>query len=108
MNAGYLLDAWGGGAAIQMVADVLTAVSFLSIILALILVAARREAAKYRRTLFIFAFFVLFAGFSRVVSLSPLSRFQAAWSLITATLSVLTAFTIVFNLPRYLRIPKIA
>lgn len=108
MNGGYSLDLGGSGTAIQMISDILTAISFLSIFLALSLVAIKREAVKYRRTLFIFAFFVLFAGGGRILSLTAAPHFQSWWSLASASLSVLTAIIIVFNLPRYLRMPKIA
>src|SRR5262245_36645333 len=106
MNGGF--DFGANWAAVQASSDVLIALSFLSIFVALCLVAARREAAKYRRTLIIFAFFVLFAGVGRIWSLSPAVRFQSWWTLATALLSVLTAAIIIANLPRYLRLPKIA
>jgi PAS domain S-box-containing protein len=108
MNFGYLFDVGAAGGAIEMAADILTAISFLSIFLALTLVVAKREAVKYRRTLFILAFFVLLAGLGRILSLTSFSRLQAGWNLISAALSVVTAIIVVFNLPRYLRMPKIA
>jgi PAS domain S-box-containing protein len=103
-----MFDFGGSAPAMQVLADVLTAVSFLSIFMALCLLAAKREAARYRATLLFFALFVLFTGVGRILGLTPAAHFQGWWNLISAALSVVTAILIVFQLPRYLSIPKIA
>jgi len=96
---------WNGVAA---AAQILTALSFLSIFLALILVAARREAAKFRGVLLVFAIFVLFVGVNQALALAGSARLQSWWNLVTAALSVVAATVIIANLPSYLRMPKIA
>jgi PAS domain S-box-containing protein len=90
------------------VADILTALALLSIFLAIVLVALRREIGKYRGALIFFAIFVLCAGVNQVLSLTGWTRAQSWWNLLTAILSVLAATIIVANLPHYLRMPKIA
>ncbi len=108
MIGGNIFDFGGSAPAIQVLADVLTAVSFLSIFMALSLLAAKREAARYRTTLLFFALFVLFAAAGRILGLTPAARYQGLFNLLSAGLSVVTAVLIVFQLPRYLSIPKIA
>jgi PAS domain S-box-containing protein len=90
------------------VSDILTALSFLAILLTLCLVAARRETQKYRTTLLLFALFVLFAGVDQILALTGTGLAQSWWNLGTAVLSVVVATIIVANLPQYLRMPKIA
>src|SRR4051794_25748098 len=90
------------------VSDILTALAFLSIFLAITLVAARREVGKYRGGLIFFAFFVFCAGVNQVLNLTPWIGAQGWWNLLTAILSVLAATVIIANLPHYLRMPKIA
>src|SRR4051794_15305760 len=90
------------------VADILTALAFLAIFLAITLVATRREVGKYRSALIVFAIFVLFAGVNQVLNLTGWTRAQSWWNIGTAMLAVLAATIIVANLPHYLRMPKIA
>ena len=87
---------------------ILTALSFLSVSVALSFVAARREVVKYRRSLAVFALFMLFAGVDQVLGLAGAVRMQNWWSLSTAALSVVAAGIVMANLPRYLRKLKVA
>src|SRR5438445_2168358 len=87
---------------------ILTALSFLSVSVALSFVAARREVVKYRHSLAVFALFMLFAGVDQVLGLAGAVRMQNWWSLSTAALSVVAAGVVMANLPRYLRKLKVA
>ncbi len=87
---------------------ILTALSFLSIFLTLSFVATRREVLKHRRSVAVFALFVLFAGVDQVLGLAGAVRMQIGWSVATALLSVTAAVTVIANLPRYLRTLKVA
>src|SRR5579872_4848930 len=98
----------GKWAVLYSIADVLSAISFLALFATLALVAAARETAKYRRTLILFAIFVLSLGVSRILVLTGPARLQSLWDLASAAISMFTAVVIVVNLPRYLRLPKIA
>ena len=69
------------GTVIAGVAGVLSALSYLSIFIALCLVAARREAPKKRRGLAIFALFLLFAGVNRVLPLTEGGPLALWWDL---------------------------
>src|SRR5258705_4605550 len=87
---------------------ILTALSLLSIFIALVFVATRREVSRYRGSLAVFALFVLFAGVVQVLGVVGSPRTQRGWSLATAVLSVASAVIIVANLPQALRTLKVA
>src|SRR5262245_46801015 len=86
---------------------ILTALSFLSIFLALAFVTIRREAVKYQSGLAVFALFALFAGVEQALSLAGGDHMQIGWSLVTAALSVTAAAILLASLPRFLRMLKI-
>src|SRR5882724_11496769 len=95
------------GTVIAGVAGVLSALSYLSIFIALCLVAARREAPKKSRGLAIFALFLLAAGVNRVLALTDGGVVALWWNLATSVLSTMAAAVIIVNLPQYIRMPKI-
>ena len=99
MNANWTL--------IAAVSGILTGVSFLSICVSLALVAARWEALDHRRSMLLFALFVLFAGVSRFLLLTDKNAFQVGWNLATAVLSVVAATIVIARLPQYIKMPKI-
>src|SRR6266849_4690994 len=87
---------------------ILTALSFLSISLALAFVATRREVLKHRGSLAVFALFVLVTGVDQALGVIGTARVQTGWGVATAVLSVAAAAIVVANLPRYLRTLKVA
>src|SRR5579862_5891870 len=107
MNGGDVLDLGTRWAVLHGVADILATLAFLTLFVALALVAARRDTVKHRRTPILFATFFLFLGVSRVLVWTGQARLQSWWNLTSAVISVLTAGFIVANLPRYLRLPKV-
>jgi PAS domain-containing protein len=100
MNANWTL--------IAAVSGILTALSYLSICVSLSVVAFRREGPKYRRSILIFALFVLFAGVNRILGLTDRNTLQVAWNLATAVLSVVAATLLIARLPHFIRMPEIA
>src|SRR5262245_16389801 len=96
---GYLMGA---------VFDFLTALSLLTIFIALGFVATRREVSKYRGSLLIFGLFVLFAAVDQVLARVGGGDIKNGWSLATAVLSVAAAVIVVSYLPRYLRMLKVS
>src|SRR5438270_8867934 len=93
---------------IGAVSEILTALSCLSIFVALCLVAARREVPKYRGSLIIFALFALFAGGNRILGLTAAAPLLGWSNFVMAVLSIVAAAIIIAHLPQYLRMPKIA
>ncbi len=108
MNGGNGLEFGGRWAVLYSVADVLAAISFLALFATLALVASARETAKYRRSLILFAIFILSLGVNRILVLTGPPRLQNLWNLASAAIAIVTAIVIVASLPRYLRLPKIA
>ncbi len=100
MNANWTWIATASG--------ILTGLSYLSICVSLALVAARWEALDHRRSMLLFALFVLFAGVSRFLLLTDKNAFQVGWNLATAVLSVVAATIVIARLPQYIKMPKIA
>src|SRR5262245_6670280 len=92
---------------IAAASNIVTALSFLSIFLALVFFVVRREA-KRRLIISVLALFVLFAGVNQILGLAGFARAQGGWNLATAILTVVAAVIIIANLPQYLRMPKIA
>jgi PAS domain S-box-containing protein len=75
---------------------------------ALVLLAARRDAARTRGALLLVALFFLFAGGDKIFEVSGMLPFRGWWNFLTAVLSIAAAGVIIAYLPRFLRMPEIA
>src|SRR4051794_29425228 len=100
MNATWTMMAGTSG--------VIAALSYFSVFVALCLVAARREARQNRRSLAIFAIFMLFASVNRVLILNERTGFTSWWNFGTSVFATVAAVVIIMKLPQYMRMPKIA
>jgi len=88
----------------HVIADLVIALAYFSIPIALGLIIHRREHTPFRGLIVLFALFILFCGMTHIVGIivlwEPIYRLQGLLKLATAAVSIATAVCLFPMLPR--------